>query len=376
MIWLSNKNNIKSFGYKLNQKFTTFNYHTNPSLDGTNNLYIHQSYILIFLLFIGFISHAQYDFAEIDKHVANIGFNPKDKLAEKITSEFTTDLEKVRALFVWITNNITYDFELLESKKLKQEFYISQDSVIDKTLERKKAICSGYSLFFKKLCNDLDIQGEVVNGYSKQWFDSSISKNVPDHAWNAVKIDEKWFLIDTTWASKNEDNTERDDFWFMTNPESFVYSHYPEDEKWTLLENGLTKEDFDQLPSITDRSFFEDEIKILIPDKKIIDVEKDRIIKIELGTNNTELEILLRGYPYETYASKNNLEFPSDEEYAKLTSEERNKHNKVIPSIEIIKTEIKFNKILIKARLTSENIKEFEIVVQGIDIATIKVNLK
>ncbi|WP_281013629.1 hypothetical protein [Psychroflexus torquis] len=41
---------------------------------------------------MGFISYAQSNFAEIDKHVANIGFNPKDKLAKKITSEFNTDL--------------------------------------------------------------------------------------------------------------------------------------------------------------------------------------------------------------------------------------------------------------------------------------------
>ncbi|WP_308994027.1 transglutaminase domain-containing protein [Mariniflexile litorale] len=336
----------------------------------------HQSYILIFLLFIGFISKAQSEFNEIDKRVADIGFFPKDKLAEKITSELNTDLEKVRALFVWITDNITYDFELYESEKLKEEFYISEVNVINKTLERKKAICSGYSLLFKKLCDDLDIECEVVSGYSKQWLDSFVSKNVSDHAWNAVKIDNKWFLIDNTWASKNENNVERDDFWFMTNPEFFVYSHYPENEKWTLLENGLTKEQFDQLPTITDRSFFEDGIKILVPTTKVIDVEKSRIIRVELETNNTERWISLRGYPWETYASKNNLEFPSDEEYAKLTSEERNKYNQVIPSVEIIKTEIVDNRIMIEARLTSENIKEFEIVVEGNNIATIKVNLK
>ena len=336
----------------------------------------HQSYILIFLLFIGFISNAQSEFNEIDKRVADIGFFPKDKLAEKITSEFKTDLEKVRALFVWITDNITYDFELLESEKLKKEFYTSEDNVIDKTLERKKAICSGYSLLFKKLCHDLDIECVVISGYSKQWVDSFISKNVSDHAWNAVKIDGKWFLIDTTWASKNEHNSERDDFWFMTNPESFVYSHYPEEEKWTLLKIGLTKEEFDQLPTITDRSFFEDEIRIIVPNKKIIDVEKDRIIEIELETNNTGRWILLHGYPWETYASKNNLKFPSGDEYAKLSAEESSKYNQVIPSIEIIKTEIIDNKIFIKARLTSENITEFDILVEGNNISTIKVNLK
>ncbi|WJJ96514.1 transglutaminase domain-containing protein [Algibacter luteus] len=335
-----------------------------------------QSNILILLLFIGFTSNAQSEFIEIDKQVANIGFTSKDKLAEKITSEYKTDLEKVRALFVWITDNISYDFELYESDSLKKEFYTSEENVIDKTLERKKAICSGYSLLFKKLCDDLEIECKVVNGYSKQWLDSFVSKNVSDHAWNAVFIGDNWFLIDVTWASKNEDNTERDDFWFMTNPEYFVYSHYPENEKWTLLENGLTKKEFDQLPTITDRTFFEDGIKILIPNKKIIDVEKNRIIKIELETKNTERWILLRGFPWETYASKNNLEFPSDEEYSKLSDEEKNKYNLVIPSVEILKKEIIDNRIIIEAQLTSENIKEFDIVVEGNTIVTIEVNLK
>ncbi|MGS2765126.1 transglutaminase domain-containing protein [Sinomicrobium sp. M5D2P9] len=336
----------------------------------------HQSCILIILLIIGFNSNAQSDFIEIDEKVSQIGFSPKDELAENITSEFKTDLEKVRALFVWITDNITYDFELYESEELKSEFYTSEGNVIDKTLERKKAICSGYSLLFKKLCDDIGIECKVINGYSKQWLDSFVSKNVTDHAWNAFKINGEWFLIDATWASKNENNPTRDDFWFMTNPESFIYSHYPEYKEWTLLENGLTKEEFDQLPTITDQSFFEDEIKLLSPKEKTIEVEKDRIVKIELQTKNPERWILLRGYPWETYASKNNLEFPSDEEYAKLSAEEMNKYNLVIPSVEITKKEILDNKIIIEAKLTSENIKEFDIVVEGNPIATIKVNLK
>lgn len=328
------------------------------------------------MLFIGFLSNAQSEFAEIDRQIANIGFSPKDELAENITSKFNTDLEKVRAIYVWITDNITYDFELYENDELHRQFYSSESNVIDKTLERKKAICSGYSLLFKKLCNDLDIECEVVNGYSKQWLDSFVSKNVPDHAWNAVKINNNWALIDVTWASKNGDDNERDDFWFMTNPEFFVYSHYPENENWTLLENGLTKKEFDQLPTITDTTFFEDEIKVLVPNKKIIDVEKNRIIKIELETKNTERGISLRGYPWETYASKNNLKFPSDTEYSKLSDEEKDKYNLVIPSVEILKKEIVENKIIIEAKLTSENIKKFDIVVEGNTISTIKVNLK
>ncbi|EAS19457.1 conserved hypothetical protein [Flavobacteria bacterium BBFL7] len=336
----------------------------------------HQSIILIFLFFIGFLSNAQSDFTEIDNRVANIGLSHKDELAKKITSGFNTDLEKVRAIFVWITDNISYDFELYESEKLQKEFYVSENNVIDMTLERKKAICSGYSILFKKLCDDIKIECKIINGYSKQWLDSFVSKKVSDHAWNVVKIDEKWFLVDATWASKNEYSKERDEFWFMTKPEHFVYSHFPENENWTLLKNGMTKEEFDLLPAITDGSFFEDEIKILIPHEKVIIVDTTRIIKVELQTKNTERWITLRGYPWETYATKNNLEFPSNDEYSKLSDEEKNKYSLLIPSVEIIKKEIVGNKIIIEARLTSENIKEFDIVIEGNSIATIKVNLK
>jgi len=335
----------------------------------------HQSFILIFLLFIGFHTSAQTDFTEIDNRVANIGFSPKDNLSENITLDFKTDLEKVRAIFVWITDNIIYDFELYESDKLKEEFYISEDNVIDKTLERKKAICSGYSLLFKKLCNDVNIECKVVNGYSKQWLDSFVSKNVPDHAWNAVKINDKWYLIDATWASKNDFNNERNDFWFLTNPEYFVYSHFPKNEKWTLLNNGITKEKFDQLPTITDKSFFEDNIKIIHPTKNTIEVGKNRTFKIILKTNSTYRNVTLRGFPWETYASKNNLKYPSSEEYFKLSPDEMSKYDLIIPSIEIVKTKIIDDRIIVEARVISENIKEFDIVVAGNSIATIKVNL-
>lgn len=332
--------------------------------------------ISITFLFIGFLSNAQSDFTEIDNHVKNIGFSPKNELAKNITKGFKTDLEKIRALYIWVAENISYDFELLESEKLQTDFYISEDYVIDKTLERKKAICSGYSLLFKKLCTDLGIECETVSGFSKQWMDSFLSKTVSDHAWNVVKIKDKWYFIDTTWASKNEFSEERDDFWFFTKPEFFIYSHYPENENWTLLDYSISKDEFDQLPVINDRSFFDDQILVLYPKTKTIVVDKDRIIKLKLQTKNTNRAISLLGYPWETYASKNNLEFPSDAEYSKLSAEEAARYNQVIPSLEIIKQEPIDDKLLIEAKVTSEGLKKFEVYVEGNAIAKFKVVLE
>lgn len=332
--------------------------------------------ISITFLFIGFLSIAQSDFTDIDNRAKNIGFSPKNELAKNITTGFKTDIEKIRALYIWVTENISYDFELLENEELQTEFYISEENVIDKTLERKKAICSGYSLLFKKLCTDLGIECETVGGFSKQWMDSFLSKRVSDHAWNVVKIENNWYFIDTTWASKNEFNEERDDFWFFTKPESFIYSHYPENEKWTLLDYNISKDEFDQLPVINDRSFFEDQILVIYPIAETIVVDKDRIIKLELQTKNTNRSISLLGYPWETYASKNNLKFPSDAEYSKLSAEEAARYNQVIPSLEIIKQEPIDDKLLIEAKVTSEGLKKFEVYVEGNAIAKFKVILE
>jgi transglutaminase/protease-like cytokinesis protein 3 len=51
--------------------------------------------------------------------------------------------------------------------------------------------------------------------------------------------DENWYLIDSTWGVKDKDNldSEVNDFYFLTDPKKFVYTHLPENEKWQLLDN-------------------------------------------------------------------------------------------------------------------------------------------
>ena len=74
---------------------------------------------------------------------------------------------------------------------------------------------------------------------------------------------------------------------------------------------------------------------------------------------------MLLGYPIETYATKNNLKIPeyTNEEYLALSDEEKNKINLMIPSIEINKRIDLNNKIIIEAKVTSEKIERFDILI-------------
>lgn len=95
-------------------------------------------YIFTILILITTKGFSQSDFSKIDEYARSIEYNPNKSLAKELTKNFTTDLEKVRAIFVWITDNIEYDFELFQSPELQEEIYTSTNDVIDHTLNTKK----------------------------------------------------------------------------------------------------------------------------------------------------------------------------------------------------------------------------------------------
>ncbi|AOW20042.1 hypothetical protein LPB138_04805 [Urechidicola croceus] len=117
--------------------------------------------------------------------------------------------------------------------------------------------------------------------------------------------------------------------------------------------------------------------KIISPIQDFILVDETRTFTIEMVCLDPNISILLLGFPYETYATKHNLERPADvEEIYKLPAEEQNKFFKLIPSIEVIETIKEGNKITIYAKVTSENIEEFNLDINNYTYKTFRVLLE
>ena len=169
-------------------------------------------------------------------------------LALRITRNSNTDLEKAKAIFIWIAIHISYDHELRNDKLLQKQFYTSEDKVISKVLERKKALCGGYAFLFKDLCKYVNVDSEIVHGYSKKYYDRPNKSTKPDHTWNAVKINGRFYLLDLTLAVSHSKNGNPDMYWFKTDPHYFIKTHYPEKKKWTLLKNPISRREFESLP--------------------------------------------------------------------------------------------------------------------------------
>ncbi|BAO76028.1 transglutaminase domain-containing protein [Winogradskyella sp. PG-2] len=178
-------------------------------------------------------------------------------LSYKLTSNLNTDADRFRAIYRWVCANIANDYGLyLKNKHKRQRF--KDDSLKFKTwnrdfrralfkklLKRKRTICTGYAYLVKKLAQLSNIECEIVQGYGRVSTTDIENLDLPNHSWNAVKLDNKWYLCDPTWASGTPDPATNhfsfnyNNGFFLTQPELFAVNHFPIDKKWWLLEEDI-----------------------------------------------------------------------------------------------------------------------------------------
>jgi len=125
--------------------------------------------------------------------IQNIRWSEDSKavvIARELTRGLKTDKEKITAVYNYIVNNFSYDFDKLG--KLSNDYVPD----IDKFTESKKGICYDYSSTFAAMLRSLGIPTKLVKGYA-EGIDGY-------HAWNEVydKETKKWTTIDTTYDSQ------------------------------------------------------------------------------------------------------------------------------------------------------------------------------
>lgn len=134
--------------------------------------------------------------------------NILESVAEK-TSSFS-EYEKVKYIYEYINANTIY---------AESDGYSS--SIIG-TLLNGVAVCQGYSLSFKYLCDYIGIDCVVV-----------VSDEM-DHAWNIVEVDGAWYYVDTTWA----DTGTKD--YFLLGSTEFNTDHYTYNDYLKIPEVSTT----------------------------------------------------------------------------------------------------------------------------------------
>lgn len=118
-------------------------------------------------------------------------------LVKALTADKVGDEAKFEAIFAWVASNVQYDYRSYFSGK-----GFDSKTDIRRILHRKKAICFQYSELMDQLCALAGIHSVTVTGYAKDMlFDINDSLYFDNHAWNAVKLDDRWYLYDVTWSA-------------------------------------------------------------------------------------------------------------------------------------------------------------------------------
>ncbi|WP_196893915.1 transglutaminase domain-containing protein [Aureivirga marina] len=280
-------------------------------------------YVNLFIFLFFFSSKAQIsDFKNINfkkaDSIAKVyqGENLKNlsKLTYNLTNSLETDVEKFRAIHTWICLNIKINHSAfiknqnkrnkfrnnpLELEKWNKNFVLE---IINTLIQKKKTVCTGYSYLLKKMANNAGIKCEIIDGFGRT---ASIiqDKNFdPNHSWNAVKLNEKWYLCDPTWSSGYMDLDlnrfvfKYIDSYFLATPKIFAKSHYPLLKKWLLFEEGFTLEKFKNAPIIYDEAFENDVFPIFPTTFEIVAKKQEEfvfLLKQEKGKYKPKISLEL-----------------------------------------------------------------------------------
>ncbi|EAQ40815.1 transglutaminase domain-containing protein [Polaribacter sp. MED152] len=254
---------------------------------------------LVFLLVFSSLTISAQSYDDVDAKVLNYPrYSNVENLASQIQKDFSTDEDKARAAFFWLAKNIRYNLkEYYKPQKRsyrisyatelekEQKYQLLVDVLVDKTFKNKTGVCEEYAQSFKKICDLLDIEAEVIKGNVRNTVaEIGNVTAATNHAWNAVKIDEKWLILDATWAAGYEYNGKwvRDfNYYFYDIPkDKILKSHYPEDALWVLRFGRMSKEAFYNQP-IYSNNFLGLEAELIAPTEGIISLNSEDVIELK-----------------------------------------------------------------------------------------------
>jgi hypothetical protein len=223
------------------------------------------------------------EYAAVDKKALqlpdSLSMNIKD-ISGYINARFSTDKDKVRAIFIWVASTIQYDIENM----FAINFYESREEKISKPLKTRKGICENYAALFSDICEKSGIKSYVIEGYTKQ---NGFTDYIP-HAWCAARIDTSWYMFDPTWGSGFMNNgkfyKKINNDYYKINPGIMIKTHMPFDYLWQFLYYPATNQEFydGKIQQNKTKPFFN------FPDSIRVYEEKSRIDQLVASASRIE----------------------------------------------------------------------------------------
>ena len=184
--------------------------------------------------------------------------SPQDyirRVCSEISSHTSNEFLRVKLIHDVTALLLFYDDSSYWSNSVPQQ-------TLSHILQTRKAVCEGYANLFLALCDGIGLPCEKIHGYARGVGASEQGTEDPtnsNHAWNMVRIQGAWYLVDCTWDSGYMNGrTSVQDYnttWLFVQPDQMIYTHFPSQQSHQLLDYPLTPQEFTRLPSLRPNLF-------------------------------------------------------------------------------------------------------------------------
>ncbi len=212
-----------------------------------------------------------------------------EAVGQYLAARITDKRQLVKALHDYVVVRLEYDYDTLKAHQAR-DYEHAAPQTAEAVFAARKAVCAGYARLMVALGNAAGLEINYVTGYIR---DSRRRLTISDdpwdtsqraalegvsHAWNAVKLDDGWHLIDATW-----DDPTKGDYtttYLFVPSRLMAYDHYPEDASWQLLKEPLSLGDFVRQPLLSPR-IGEFGLSLVAPTRSQITVDGEATIVLD-----------------------------------------------------------------------------------------------
>lgn len=117
--------------------------------------------------------------------------NAISRIIEGMDLEEADDFNKIKSIYAYICNNISYDYDNTEQdyNNIAHSAYAA--------LKYGKCVCDGYALLIYNMMLKCGIDCRVISGTAGCFIEHF--ENYEAHAWNIVKLGDYYYNLDSTW---------------------------------------------------------------------------------------------------------------------------------------------------------------------------------
>ncbi len=143
--------------------------------------------------------------------------NNVDKYINDVVNELIKEKDDVidimKAIYSWICLKIDYNINVMD--------IFNPALNINHAIRTGKTVCSGYTRLFFHMCELAGIKTLMLAGAAKT------NNGNGSHAWNAVNVNNEWYIIDVTWGDLNNNVDVLTYDYFLVEPEISIKRRIP-----------------------------------------------------------------------------------------------------------------------------------------------------